>query len=1445
MTTRARRSLATPLAILTVLLLVSTAGAMPVSAQPAASARGAASATHAGGPRPAGPPPAAGFSEQTLNLLNQTVVPGNDLPVQGYDPGAVAFDSGNGMVYTLGTGGYSNSTVNVINGTSRTLVANVLLGPGLVQPVALAVAPGLDRLYAVCQATASVAVINTSSNQVVTYIPVGGSPNAIALPTPAIVAFVTASGNLTPANDSVSMINLATNTVTGETEVGAHPNSIVDDPSDGDLYVTNYGSGNVSVLSDSNDSLLATVPVGASPSTIVVEPSPDTVYVLGANLTVINGTNESVVTSTLYDTGAYNVASLAFVPTVDELFVSNGLSGGVGVLSTTNDSWVTNLSVSPAPGALTWDGPLGFVLALVYTPGQVALISPVLNQVSGNVTVARNSIDLTLDSATGTFFVPSLGGDMVQVANGTGLLGNVSVGAEPTDVVIDNATGLVYVSESDAGAVVVYNSSTSREVTTVPTGAGATVMALDSHDNRLYVDNSEDDSVSGLNLSTNTVVSTTAVGNSPEGVLWDPSNDRVFVINTLSQNVSVLNGTTGAVVATIAVGVYPNQMVLDPASAEVFVINHLNGNVSVIDAHTDLVVANLGFGSYGATEITYDPVSQDVQVIGSVVAMGQGALFVVNGSSNTMGTGMIFSTGTLPNAIAIDPTSGDTLVAATTPGNNGTLLVINASASSIVASVGVGEVPRGLVVDPTAGVVVVDNLFSQNVSLVSLANDTVVATFPVGITTLGGAADGLTGDAFLPNYNSGTVTLLTASPQYAVEFTASGLPAGHRWSVTLGGVLESTTASNLTFEEANGTYPFSVSPLQGFVAAPVSGNVTVAGAPVNQTIQFVRGFTATFNETGLPVGTSWSVTLNGTVNTTTGTSATFAVTNGTYPYQIANVPGWRGSSYAGSLLVAGANATVDLTWTPALYAVNFTSSGLPAGRSWAVIVNGTANRTTNGSAGFELPNGTYNYSVAGAPGFAPVPASGTVTVSGAAQSLVVNFTHGYLVEFNETGLAPGTYWAVTLNGSLNFSVTPGIGFEVPNGDFGWVVWNVPGWRADAYTGGVVVSGANRTVNVSFARTVYSVGFNELGLPLGTNWSVTIGNSTSAGSVSTLFLSEPNGSFDFSVGNVPGWRASEYSSLVNVSGGAADVPLFWTQNQFAVTLTESGLPTGTEWSATLNGGASTFSTAPSIVFEAGNGTAEYTIGSVSGFHASQYSGVLDVEDGPTGATIDWTTLTYTVNVTEVGLPSGTTWALTYAGTTTRSTTAWIEFSAPNGTATFNLSNVPGWRADSYNVSVDVAGATAVSKVRWNPATYTLTLTASGLVAGAGWTAVVGGTSYASTGAVVTVGGLANGTYPLSVPSANGQVASGVPASVTIAGTSTNLTVSFGPAPPSPGTSGLSLLEEAGIGIVIAVVVAALLAWLLLRRRRPPAQDESVPTDDGAPEEPVTIVPDPPR
>ena len=223
-----------------------------------------------------------------------------------------------------------------------------------------------------------------------------------------------------------------------------------------------------------------------------------------------------------------------------------------------------------------------------------------------------------------------------------------------------------------------------------------------------------------------------------------------------------------------------------------------------------------------------------------------------------------------------------------------------------------------------------------------------------------------------------------------------------------------------------------------------------------------RTSTVSFQEAGLPVGGTWSVSLNGQAESgASGGTIAFVQANGAYTpftYTVVAPAGYTATPVNGSGIENGTNQVITITFAPVLYNLTVSVSGLPSGTHWTLTVNSVVGSSTASSVVLAEPNGTYAYTVRAA-GYTASPSSGSVTIAGSSMSVSVTFRAvTYSVEFVESGLKSSAPWSVTLNGTTATSSTTNLSFAAENGTFSFSVSVPKGYHATPSSGRVSVQG---------------------------------------------------------------------------------------------------------------------------------------------------------------------------------------------------------------------------------------------------------------------------------------------------------------------------------------------------------------------------------------------------
>jgi hypothetical protein len=545
-----------------------------------------------------------------------------------------------------------------------------------------------------------------------------------------------------------------------------------------------------------------------------------------------------------------------------------------------------------------------------------------------------------------------------------------------------------------------------------------------------------------------------------------------------------------------------------------------------------------------------------------------------------------------------------------------------------------------------------------------------------------------------------------------VTFQEHGLGSGAAWSITIHrttfwtNFTRTTKASTFDFSLPLGNYTYRDN-ASGFVAVPGNGTFVVNGTNLVEDVNFTQfAYRATFAERGLSSGTNWSVVLNGTAAFSTRDSLAFLVPNGTYAFTSV-LTGYTVSPANGSVLIDGANSSVNLTFTEIRYAANFVETGLPLGSNWGVTIGGHSENSSSSAIAFTEPNGTYAFTIATEAGWAASPPNGSITVNGSSTRTTIAWTASasvlYAVDFFENGLTPGTAWSVQLGTATNSSTGGMVSFFEPNGTYAYSIPSVGNWTPVPDTGQVNVSGSPVPVTLNFTGVEqFTVTFTATGLASGLAWSVNLsGIGTVVTTTGLLDFSVPNGTYAYRVEPVTGWTATPTSGPVTVSGASpAPIAIAWSPKNATVPVTfpESGLPVGTSWSVSLAGvqeSTSVSVTSSSITFEVQNGTYEYTILPVSGWIPSRTGGGVTVSGSATTvARITWTVAPaalYAVTFSESGLPSGVTWTVSLNGTPVVGSASLLIVQERNGTYGYTVSVPSGYAANLTSGTILVHGA----------------------------------------------------------------------------------------------------------------------------------------------------------
>jgi YVTN family beta-propeller protein len=299
------------------------------------------------------------------------------------------------------------------------------------------------------------------------------------------------------------VIDTFSNSVVATIPVGTLPWGVAIDAVDNLIYVTNYGSGTVSIIDGFTNSLC--VPTRCTLNTITVGSNPE-----GIALNLV----------------------------LSQAYVANSGSNTVSVINITSDTVFATVPVGSSPQSVAVGS------AQPKPPNSQPYTVFVTNYGSNTISV------IPVGSPYLTFPVTT-----------------VTVGNNPWGVVVNPYTNRVYVTNSGSGTVTVLNGSSFSTISTISLGPGSTPegIDIDTSSSKAYVANPASNTVSVIDLTTNTVLSSTnppipmPVGIGPWGVATVIPSLNVlypslaYVTNSGTNTVSVIDLATNEVITAIVV----------------------------------------------------------------------------------------------------------------------------------------------------------------------------------------------------------------------------------------------------------------------------------------------------------------------------------------------------------------------------------------------------------------------------------------------------------------------------------------------------------------------------------------------------------------------------------------------------------------------------------------------------------------------------------------------------------------------------------------------------------------------------------------------------------------------------------------------------------------------------------------------------------------------------
>jgi hypothetical protein len=317
------------------------------------------------------------------------------------------------------------------------------------------------------------------------------------------------------------------------------------------------------------------------------------------------------------------------------------------------------------------------------------------------------------------------------------------------------------------------------------------------------------------------------------------------------------------------------------------------------------------------------------------------------------------------------------------------------------------------------------------------------------------------------------------------------------------------------------------------------------------------------------------------------------------------------------------------------------------------------------------------------------------------------------------------------------------------------------------------------------KPVYFLEFNQVGLPAGVPWGVTLNGSEQLANASAVVLEIPNGTYYYEINAPGGYSASPTAGTLAITGAATSTEVRFSQRALPVFTTQFNISVGQaagvslEVYVNLTGGFQFSSVNGSdISLALPNGTYQFTVATdLKHWFPTPYGGTIDLAGHSLWRSISINPYYYQQGFLIEGLPATDNFSVIIVtpgggfGEATGMGSEEFNNSAWNGTYTFSVVPVPGYRASPSQGSVVMDGANTTTVIQYTTESTRLsnvTFVETGLVLGVNWSVTILGTTEWSDGTNSVAFVDPNGSYSFVVRSLVGFSASPSSGTISIMG-----------------------------------------------------------------------------
>ncbi|MCO5946867.1 beta-propeller fold lactonase family protein [Mucilaginibacter sp. RT5R15] len=553
-------------------------------------------------------------------------------------------------------------------------------------------------------------------------------------------------GYVTNANDNtVSVIDISTNKAVATIPVGSNPVRITISPDGSRVYVTNESSDDVSVINTSTNSVINTIPVGGVPSATVISSDGSKLYVANIydnNISVISTGSSSVV-----KTIPAGLTPLGVVLSNDGklLYVSNNGENDLWVIDTATGALIDNIPVGKQAEGIAMSRDGNWVYVSNFQDGTISVINTATNKVTATLPIGSNPSAITVTPDGKLLYSTSDLDDKILVIDiaSKQIVKTITVGTKPWGMLLNRDGSLLYVTTPADNTVLVINTATNQVVNKILVGAAPSAFGT------LAVPGADCPGIPATFTITVNVQTPSITHSAVTGTIIACAGSP-----SASPNVQqfAVSGTalTGDITAMAPIGFEVSLSAISGFTKSV-TLARTNGSVSNVVVYVRSADYAIGSVSGDVDLSTPGIPTQTVPVRGLV-----NALPTVNAIGN-----QTKQDGDVTDAISFAGSGNQFRWTNDKPGIGLPAAGLGDIAAFKAINTGAADITATITVTPLKlGYAYIPDLQSNDVSVVSLASNSVIAFLPVGNHPIGVTINARNNLIYVTNADGSTVSII-------------------------------------------------------------------------------------------------------------------------------------------------------------------------------------------------------------------------------------------------------------------------------------------------------------------------------------------------------------------------------------------------------------------------------------------------------------------------------------------------------------------------------------------------------------------------------------------------------------------------------------------------------------------------------------------------------------